>query len=532
MRVQLPDGKVAEFPDTMSPQEVESVISGQYSPAPTSTITGKPMKTEEEKAEQTTTFGKKLVKSGTPIAADMLLTAVAPQLTIPKNAARLAKWGPRGLNLITRMLASAAGSGGGELAGQKLTGEDLDFEKAQQEATIGGGAELGTSAGGALLKGASKVAAPLMETALDITGLSSIPKKIFKKKQDVVIREASDRAKKFVDDLGLPKKSKFEAGTGVTDIIKKKTDYTDVYKKYNEAITKDIGDVIELEDSTQFVGNLANHYGDPADPKVIQLILNDFGYKPTSLQGKTVKSMMLNDTVHTEDLKNLVSRITPRGEDYGSVTFATKKAREKLKATLMHDVGQQSFKAKANKKVGDKIFGSAKEFLKTNPTAKRWFQNARMYPGLKVSEIDPSRFVDKLFEAGRPSDLLGLKKEIMSAEGGKEAWAAMEFHWLNNIFESSISKDKRLLQPAALVDKITKQEETIKAIMPDVWPKLEAEMKHLEGVQPYFAKEDLSYTSAYDLLSDKSKFNLKRISKGLGFGVKQATKGAAHLTND
>jgi hypothetical protein len=108
MRVQLPDGKIAEFPDNMKPDEIAGVLRNQYTnpSREMSTITGKPVPSVSEHFNQ----ARSGYAQALPMAFDIAATSLMPQFGLPmKGASLAARLAPRAANLGLRMLGSGAG---------------------------------------------------------------------------------------------------------------------------------------------------------------------------------------------------------------------------------------------------------------------------------------------------------------------------------------------------------------------------------------------------------------------------------------
>lgn len=139
-------------------------LERRYQKGPISTITGKPVPTPAEEFSAR----KKLIAEGLPIAADIGLTALAPQTLGPRLGLK-APLAIDALNLAMRSLFAGAGGAIGEYGRQKILAQPTDIGRIKSQAAIGAGGEV---VGSAALAGAKRAIRPIINLAADATTLS------------------------------------------------------------------------------------------------------------------------------------------------------------------------------------------------------------------------------------------------------------------------------------------------------------------------------------------------------------------------
>lgn len=458
---------------------------------PISAITGKPVPTKTEEAIKIESARKGIIRQGLPIAGDIAVTSLVPQLGIPAKLPGLAKlpllaklpgverFGSMGAKLVSRMLASALGSAGGEAAGQALTQEGIQPGDIKQEAIMGAGGELGTSALAApfsLLRAKpkpdiagfaarEKIPVPLTATepgpvskALDVaTDLSIAGRQIKEKARGKLIRKTTEKAKDFVGEFGLPVIDKQTLGQNIGTILNKKGNFTDTYAPYKELLQRSAdegGGKIFLDDTIQELNNLrelaaqkiTQAGGGKLTPfqvnkKATDEVVRDFGFAPDSQEGRAIKTFMEIDTLNPKTVEYFLTKVFNKWGDSNPFTRASK---EKLKETMLNDIGRitsgmadktaQQFKQEA-----DEIFKQAQQFLTDNPTAKRIISKARVVPGKQFFEAFPERVIDDLFVKASPDELSRIITEIGKTKGGNKAVAGLEYQFIQRMFDPGVS---------------------------------------------------------------------------------------------
>uniref|UniRef100_A0A6M3L655 Uncharacterized protein n=1 Tax=viral metagenome TaxID=1070528 RepID=A0A6M3L655_9ZZZZ len=441
MIVQLPDGKTAEFPDNMSKDQVAAVLRKQYSnpSREMSTITGKPVPTSEENIKQS--MG--VAKTVGPIMGDIAMTAITPQLGVPlKGASIAARYGSKLGNLALRMMGSAAGSGAGSIAGQKIAGQDVNMEEAGKEALLGAAGEGVIAPVGAALKFAGgKVAKPVMELMSDMTFLGSGLKEKLRKN---MIKTTTDRATTFVTDLApdIVKKQK----VGLNDLgaqISSALDESRVaYSLYEEPLEKfaaankgrvNIDNAVGLMNDLKeeiYYRHLKLRGKKPTEARIDLEFMQEIGADPK--QRFELKKITDSGDASPEQVKYLLATIFKSGKKgFNQLSPTPKAMREKLKEALKLDL--QNISASGGKTAGQ---------LKTE--ADETFKAVKQF-----------QFIKRMYD--------GAFREI--PETGEKA-----------------------LQPMKLAKAIYESKGRILKEMPELWPKLEKEAILYESIAPEFAK--------------------------------------------
>lgn len=514
MRVKLPDGKVAEFPDDMPVHEVEKVISEQYKP--TSAITTKPIPTDEEKLE----MGLDVARTAAPIAGDIALTAFAPQLSIPKNANRMRKLAVPILNTLFRAGASGVGSGGGELAGQALTGEDINLKDAKKEAMLGAGGELGIST----VAGAGK--SILKKTGEAMSQLTFAGRKIKSVYRDKLIKQTTDRAQRFINDMTTPM-PKDAAGLEVGKALEKKTEYDVIYKPVNDAI-----DALAKQPKTAGKISKPSYPNGIDQPAVFKTqpfktskpsneiymdnaldLLREKSKKfktekqfidslDLSPRAKTAMQEFLRDGyLHPEEAKYVLSGFW---KSTFNDTAQQRIFKESVKDTMLKDLTTQQGMVPEEKmiynlrKKADAIFKHSRKWFENTPAGQGIINKMRMGSGEKYYEAFPERVVDNLMNRYSVKDVANIKREMVKTVDGARAWASMEYEWVNSLYEKAITESgmtgERVLKPKLLHDLIMEQEQFFKSVSPQLWPRLAKEAKHYASMAKEFAAQESKQT--------------------------------------
>ena len=91
----------------------------------------------------------------------------------------------------------------------------------------------------------------------------------------------------------------------------------------------------------------------------------------------------------------------------------------------------------------------------------------------------------------------------------------------------------KFVQPSKLSSLIYESENTIKAINPDLWPKLKKEADYYASIAPQFERIDVSngmdIFNAWGVLSPKSKKLVENIGKGIAIGTRAGTKAGLRI---
>jgi hypothetical protein len=480
-KIQWDDSPVKQqAPDTAhlwrAPAE-EADFLGELTGRPVSAMTSKVEPTPGERMRG----GQEAAAAMAPIAGDIGLTMAAPQFKGPQLLLRAA-------NAIIRGGAAFAGGAGGELAGQKILGEEADLGKAVVQGGIGAAVETGLP-GAAFV--ARKAAKPVLELAANVTVSG---KAILNRARDRIIRDTTDRSMAFINDLKVPG-SKSESGLQIGAALADKQDFKKVYAGYNKLVDSAAGEGNEiiLDGFSQKIGDMVQEQmarqGDQNWGTALGAVLKDLNIDAKS---KRILNDMYKQSgyLNKEDVKYVLAKIN---KGWKADTSTTKKLKEDLKATLLDDIGINSMtgaEAAEAKRTADEIFKQTKQWFEQNPAAQSVIQKMRSRGGTYF-EAFPEKAMDNIFAAD-PEQLVRIKAEVVKAPGGAEAWAGAEYQFLKDIFDRSIVVDKAAgetkLMPYDLHRAIYENKDKIQKLMPDLWPKLKAEADYYLEVAPEFKK--------------------------------------------
>lgn len=307
--------------------EIHSWISkgGVAENIPVSTITGKAIPTTEEKMQQS----GQVAKVVGPMLGDIAATALMPQLSIPaKGASLAARLAPRAVNLGLRMFGSAAGTTAGSVAGQKLAGDDVDFEQAWKMGALGAGGELATStlgaASGAIIKGgigAGKMISKKwfgMGEGVSKKYLNTLKEQVGKESFDFLKNLAPDAVKKQAKELPVENLALMVRGAkDETSLI-----FDQYEKQLSEYAAKNNG-VLDMDNTVQYIGELGS-------------------LKPFSFRGKDgvtqrnyFNRMVAEGSLKPDEVNFLMAEVF---KGYRKKDPATAGALEKLKEVMLSDV--------------------------------------------------------------------------------------------------------------------------------------------------------------------------------------------------
>jgi len=435
---------------------------------PTSTVTGLPVPTGEEAFEGS----KKAIKTFLPIAGDIAMTALAPQIGVPAKLSTLGKFGIQAANMLFRGAGSAAGAGGGSMAADVLTGDQVDTQRAQKEALIGLASEAGLSVAGKPIKwGIGKLKDPVMELVSDITFLGSAMKGRLRNK---MIDQTTDRANKFVADLA-PDIVKNQ-NVGISDLrvmVKSALEENRVmYDLYEDVLSKQAaktGGKIEL----------------PATHGLFDKVRTQ-AWEEMSTGGKAPSRLSLNARIRNifgfakqSDFSDILEVFKPLGGKEAGIKVTPKQI-QGLLATVykkgkkgFHDLPSESMKV-------------LREDLKS----------------ALLKDLDAI--------AGQG----GQKTVLQAKKTADETFKAIkQFDFINRLFEKSISEvpgtGAQQLQPVKLAKLIYSSKGKIQREMPDLWPKLKKEADFYMEIGPQFGKQ------ASQMISGSGSV----ISRGLGGAI-------------
>ena len=523
---------------------------------PISTVTGKPVPTSEEYANQAEGVYKKTLKTALPIMGDIAMTAVAPELKIAQGAKWGTKLGIKGINALLRASASASGSAGGSATADLVTGDDVNAQDAKTEALLGGGGELVTSAGGGLLKLAGKTAKNTVNLLSDFTKVGQGAKgqafKSLKKARNKIVDDTTQNAIDFMGKVGTSK-SKTETGMKIGEVLKGKTDWDKVYSDPNEMIkylSKNSSDgLIQLDNASQMFGDLIRKYDSEfqglanatgrnrGEAKAVDAAINWMGFKVGSKEARLFKEFAYDESITPRNANFLVKKIW---KSHSTDPHQVVSWKEAFKDNIIQDIQKgagNKIDFEAALKASDKIFGDTNNWFRNNPTADAIISKM----GFGRSETRyfqeyPERVINRLYKAS-PEQLKNIKQAVIKEPGGDAAWAGLEFNYVKDMYAQSMKQakgtGKRELLPDDLALRIWDSEDTIKAINPDLWPGLKKQADLYSEMAKRFEPVDtttgMDLFSAWGVLKPKQKALLSKTGKVVGGITKRATKAGIHM---
>ena len=492
-----------------------------------STITGKPIPTLEEEWARGKEAGKVLLTTGGDIAGTMLMPQVkGPQLGI------------KALNLLLRGAGAGTGSFGGTLAGQQLLEGKMDIDQATKEALMGGGFELGTGALGMAGK-------PLAKFVAEHTTLG---RHIMDKARKRLMGQVTEESQEAVTKMGLPETTIPEAEEAIGKVFPKSDEYFGGYQRaFDDLKQASREGRINLDDTMQFLGEIAEKHGNRVAPT-----LKAIGVSPTSEYGKALKRLWPIDTGGTtyEQAKWLLDGVWKQNMPYPKLSPETAINREGLKASLLRDfenvnifkweeldgawvktnLGKEVAK---NKRYADNIMRNFTEnVLKENPILAKAFQRSTKEKGRLFYEANPGTLFNDMMIRAKPDDIAKIRTEVLKMDGGKEAWAAFEFAFMDNLFNrtatSKVSAAGTKLLTTLEQNKVTGEltllpyalGENIEAMLPKIQKAFPDTYKELKDLPLHYK------TVAKELKkSDKARF-FSLVGPGVAFAV-MGPKGVA-----
>lgn len=435
-----------------------------------STITGEPVPTAEEKFQQS----GQVAKVAGPMLGDIAATALMPQLSVPlKGASLAARLAPKAANLGLRMLGSAVGTTAGSVAGQKLAGDDVDFEQSWKMGALGAGGELATStlgaASGALLRGGVGVGKMFARKwfgageQLSKKYLSTLKEQVGEESVDFLKNLAPDIVKKQAKDLPVEDLAMMVKGAkSETSLI-----FDQYEKKLGEYAAKNKG-VIDVDNTYYLLRDLRDevNYGTGLNrPNLDNAVISAFGFKgPEGMtQKKYMRRIMAEENLTPDELKYMMSTVFRgyRKKDPTSAAYL-----ERLKTAMLSDI-ERATGAKELKGQADQLWK-------------------------EVSRFDDVR---KIYMRGVYTD--------------KET-------------------GRMFLKPYTVASEIYNNKKTIQKFMPEMWDPLKKEADHLfdisKAIDEIKVDENFGAVKAWELMHPKTKKVLETVKSGAKERLKYGTK--------
>lgn len=363
--------KVAEQ-GSNSKRDIFDEIAEQGS-RPISTVTGQPVATPEE----SWMASRRLVGAALPIVGDIAGTIGAqfiPGLNVAKNASLALRLGRGGLNVGKRMVGAGVGGFGGSVAGQKVEGEDIDYQEALLQGGLGAASELGFGILGVVKK-------PLMKMASSTTMWGSKLKNVL---QDRLIDKTTRRAEKFILDVAPEAVAKQPVGMNDIGLMVTKALDEDklVYEAYEKALdAAATGGAVKFPKTTEYITEVREQAAQQLEeslgrpPTRIQInarVRKILGYGPSTDFADVLEMMKPTGTkwygqeteaIPVKQVKGLFATAFKSGKSkFESMSQAMRSQREKLKEAMLSDLESVSPAAAGLKKQADETLKAVKRF--------------------------------------------------------------------------------------------------------------------------------------------------------------------------
>lgn len=392
MNVQLPDGKVAEFPDDMPHEAIAEVIKSSYSnpSREISAITAKAVPTPAESME----MGKSVMRQIPPAIGDVGLS-----LLLKKPIGRVASMLPETASVVPKLMqklagttmragAAGAGSGIGELAAQKTFNEPMDMDAVKNQMVFGASTQLGFDT-------LNKIAGSTLRYLKNNTSGGQLAvKQIAGKIRD----KTTERAEKFVNDLA-PESIKSQSNV-LDDIslkmkqaeLESHAEY-DVYKKAMENHYKSVGE-IDLQHTFDYLNKIRDEVAErQATGQVIKegskaksdvfgkdRVRKDIAMKkalfpnmsPKSIQGRVIDELLASsrngEPVTPDAINDLLINVFKKGKNpaWDNLTTLERNRLEGLKDALKADLDyipvESGGTVKTAKEAADENFKAIKRY--------------------------------------------------------------------------------------------------------------------------------------------------------------------------
>ena len=474
-----------------------------------SAITGQPIPTGAEEIGQSKDFTKTLIREGAPIVGD-IATSFIPGLAPVKGA-------KFGLQLLKRMLASSAGSGGGELAGQLATREPLDLQDIRTQMELGAAGEFGIAGAGTLSKPVQFLADKLSSGTLSGGGI----KQYFRRR---MIEKTTDRVKDFTKQFSpddVPPSAMFQTDLSreTGEFFENMTDFNTAYAPFNASVERaafvNNGEIL-LDDTAQLLGEQLERFGGNQTQ-----LASFYGFTGEKNAGaaQALSDLMREGFSNPEDVHLLLRKIWVK---FGGDSASARAAKSTLKDTIVSDIERWAPHiqlgmadsipgAKAAKVQADKLYGEIHDFLKDSPGVKEILAGSTVSKGtVPLFKDKPDVAIRKLYERSSPDQLIAIRGHLQKTAEGAKIWEGLKFQWVRNLIDQSMAplegagkaSGLKMILPAQLSDNILANELKLKsALGEDTWNALKKEAEDLAAVAPEFAKFERGGTARNLLLT-------------------------------
>ena len=494
-RITSPEGKVYNItaPEGATKEEALQKLQDHLGmPSGMETRSGQPGTPVLSPAEQTQknlAGYSEALKTGLPIAGDIALTLAMPEIQGPRLAGKA-------INLGSRMLGAGGGSAIGSALADLLTGNKPSIEDMKQQAILGAGGELGTTA----IAQGIKVAKPLFSWFPDITFAGSNVKQMY---NNVFRKQATQRAEKFLMDVAPESISKQMGKKKSISVMLNDAfaENSKIYDMYSEALKAGA----ERNNGKIIIDEVQSYLDDLYSQAATRL--------KEDASPVQIANEALRDLNYSANLKSTLREIMLKKKDQAS-------------AAQVEYLFAEVFKNKG--------------WNKLNPTQ----QNLR--EGLKES---------LMYDLDRIPEAVAFK-----GTADEEYKALSKFNRLRRIYNKAINMDKegfKTLSPDLLYENIMANKKSIlkDPVLGELWPKLEQEAEaariagenlrrtstkdtsglsrsigggigaFIGGAKGAAAMEGLGAASAYALLSDADQSLIQKI---MSKTIRSTSKGLFH----
>lgn len=526
-------------------------LERRYQKGPISTITGKPVPTPAEEFSAR----KKLIAEGLPIAADIGLTALAPQTLGPRLGLK-APLAIKALNLAMRSLGAGAGGALGEYGRQKILGQPTDLSQMGLQGAIGAGSEILPAAGGAAVSGIKKAAKPIMNLIGEAPIIGSFSRPMVRAariKQRKIREEGATKMFKFVEQFQETPGD--IAGKKVGEALKGQMDLNEVYKPWSESVDRiaaEQGGVVPIDDASQMIGELfdkfqGNRRTEQETINKISRWLGFSGSKEKPMINGIIEDILEDGYLDPGDVKFLMSKFW---KSYGkSTTAKANRWKESFKTAFLGDIDKLGHGAAQAKIYADKVAKANYQFIRESPTTETLLMGMNFGKSdIPYFEANPGRVTQAIFGKSDtlkniantrkdPESIMQLRNAVTNTTDGEKTWTAISFNYISDLINGSIKQvpdtGKYFIAPAEVAAKIRSAESTLRAALPaGTWNRLKNEANKLSDMARTI--DNLEVNEAYDVftafgvLHPKAQNIIKEISKSGGLVGKPALKIAGH----
>lgn len=313
-----------------------------------------------------------------------------------------------------------------------------------------------------------------------------------------ILESATDAADNFADISGLTKLGKEELSEGLGKNLANMKNFDDAYKDFNRIMgtiaseskgTKGVSEIF-INDAHTEINSAVSRIMD-ANPGMTwhqakrELIEGSYNFPMRSREGVILSRLADDDVVPQKDVSSLLKSVW---RNYGKQAEITINSRKALKDLIINDIDKQAAdigikeSVVAAKEAGDAVFADVMEYMKRSPNVRQLVEPSTMVPGQMRFEVQPELMIDRLVKKGSPQELLELKGRLLNSPeiegimGGKEAWAGLEYNYIQDMINSSMrqvgeAKVTRF-SPGEFARIFKEREAVVKEVFPNSYGKL------------------------------------------------------------